>query len=300
MARIGDVSVAHFNEARHFYVEPSFDLMGETGFLIVGVRKLRTASIISLVSTALGTAAFISLLISVRTFSGRYTAPHISLREVLNAFIRHAALGITLIAASGLLGLIATFCFLIPAVLSFARWRGELDTLSKVVKYGFWGAFILGVIALASLASWFHSVLDGSAHPGMNVHELLVHLLGSSALAGFALFLAFLGWVGFLIILDRLRALLGVEEFRSAVIVMIAYAALLAIPIMYSAPAVASASLNVLASIVQMSAWYLVLRGASKVAEQQLRLAPASTGDQQGEEKGEEEGGQQVADFHSP
>lgn len=273
--------------------------MGEVEALVEGVRKLRTASTVSMLSTALGTAAFFSLLISIQTFSSKYPAPYVSLREVLGVFIQHAAVGIALIVASILLGLIATFCFLIPAALCFARWRSELDMLSRMVKYGYWGALILGVIVLASQLAWFNAVLDDFTRPSANVHELLVHLLGNLALAGFALFLAFLGWASFIVILDRLHAYLGIEEFRSAAIVMVLYAALMVIPVLYSAPAVASLAFVVLAHIVQISAWYLVLRGTS-VAAQQLRVVPASTRDQHREEEGKEEGGQQIAHPHPP
>jgi len=231
---------------------------------VKGMRLLRTGALLDLASGVLAIVALISLFPALVAMLGALSA--LRPGQLITYVAAFLAVPGLLLLISVLLSLVATYAFLIPSSSNLARWSSKLETASKLMKVGYWGALAVGLLAVALLVVGVLNLM--SPRLGGAALTAVASILGFLGAAIVTLILAFLGWLGLILFLFNLSSATGLEGFKNAAALMIAslVAALLPLPV----PAI-SIVVVFLAAALSLAAWYLVMDAAGRA----LRQAPA-------------------------
>uniref|UniRef100_A0A7C3SKN7 DUF973 family protein n=1 Tax=Thermofilum pendens TaxID=2269 RepID=A0A7C3SKN7_THEPE len=237
--------------------------MVEQSFHLKGLRLLKSYAELALAAQVLGLVALVLVFPALLGLLAELPRgrPLVSLPSLAGSLALLALAGV-LALVGAVLSLVAVYARLIPAGDSLARWRSVLASPAKLMKYGYWAALGLGILALvvvaasiAPLLGELPSLLRGS---GTGIREaaalqLVLGLVGALLIFVIAAIAAFVGWVGEVMLLFELSSQTGVQGFRTAAILLIL--ALLtsfisAIPYIALAAAFLPAALQVAALVV--------------------------------------------------
>ncbi|MCC6005212.1 MAG: hypothetical protein LM590_12825 [Thermofilum sp.] len=211
--------------------------MPEQDFYERGLVLLKGYSELLLASQVLGLLALIIIIpvllsfpaVFTTHFPGNYPSTLAVLQRLWGSMVALALFGL-LALAGAILSLVAVYGRLIPAGENLARWREALASPSKLIKYGYWAALGLGILAvivlaasLAPILGRIPSVVQGSrigAGDSVVVH-LLFGLVGALLVAILAAIAALIGWIGEVMLLFELSSQTGIAGFKTAGVLLI-------------------------------------------------------------------------------
>lgn len=240
-----------------------------------GMRLLRSAAtlqIIFYILTSLGSLIiFLSMLPLLTFFTRPYGAP-LRLRDIVEGMapsLTPIALAVALIVTGAVISLVAVYARLIPSASRLAEWRSKLRAPSKLIKYGYWGALVFGILALILLgvggATAVRQALRGGASGG-GFMEVLSLIFSGASLAITGMILWFIGWVGLLILLLELSSETGISGFKVAAVLHIVGAAVSLLSVNIALLVIAPA----LSLALEIAAWYFTRESANRA----LRAPP--------------------------
>ena len=200
--------------------------------LVSGLCSLRKAATLNIASQLVGFAAAASLFVALFSIVAALMAAPERPARLVEELQRPGVLAplaavLVLFLASAILGLLATFAFLIPGVGKLAKWNSAFETPAKLVKWGYWSALILGVLALLVGAAGFAPIVQvvaeraGPLEPRAFVLQLIAGLFAAIALAVLAGIAYLVGFAGLVIALFELSSQTKVDGFKIAAILLI-------------------------------------------------------------------------------
>jgi len=208
-------------------------LMSEQGFYLKGLRLLKRYAEVALAAQVLGLVALVLVFPALLGFLAELPrGPATALPSLTGSFALLVLAGV-LTLVSAVLALVAIYACLIPAGGSLARWRSVLASPAKLMKYGYWAALGLGVLALvvaaasvAPLLGALPSLPQGPAAWRTELRETALlqfvsGLIGALLVFVIAAIAAFVGWVGEVMLLFELSSQTGIEGFKTAAILLI-------------------------------------------------------------------------------
>lgn len=221
-----------------------------------GMRYLRRAALFQLLSVALLVAAaamaFPALLAALSALRPpRWSLPDL---DVPARLLTPLALPVLTALASLLLGAVSVYVFLVPSASSFARWSASFSSSCKMLKLGYWGALLLGILSAALVGLGFRAILRREGIVA------LAWLLGGAAASLITLLLLIVGAIGIVTLLLKLYEATGMGGFKTAamLIALQIVLGLLGLIPFISVPA----SLAIVA--LHIVAWYLIMDSASR------------------------------------
>jgi len=203
------------------------------------LRKAATLSIASQLLVGLASAVFLFFvflgLIAVLTGGPESLVEELlrsgALEPFVIALISFLIAAIALFFIAAILGLLATFVFLVPGVGKLAKWSSAFETPAKLVKWGYWSALALGALALLVVVASFEPLVQAilqQARPEPHVFalQLVPGLSAALALAVLAGIAYLVGFAGLVIALFELSSQTKVGGFKVGAILLIAGLAL--------------------------------------------------------------------------
>ena len=197
-----------------------------------GLGSLRKAATLNIASQLVGFAALAFALIVLFSLVATLIAVPARPTRLVEELQRPGVLALlaavlVLFLASAILGLLATYAFLIPGVGKLAKWNSAFEIPAKLVKWGYWSALILGVLALLVGAAGLASIVQvaagraGPLEPRAFALQLIPGLFAALALAVLAGIAYLVGFAGLVIALFELSSQTKVDGFKIAAILLI-------------------------------------------------------------------------------
>lgn len=241
------------------------------------MKLLRDAATLQILANVLCLIGLVALLPTVFAFLSAFQYPLLGGEQGISSLARELAPRLAMLIpvsliflVSGVLWLVAVYAKLIPSASRFARWREKFSTPSKMIKYGYWGALALGILAIAIIVLAFASIAPhiGRGAPLGNARffAFLGWLFGGLALGFVAAILTFVGWLGLIIMLFDLSSETNIGGFRTAAILFIVdfiLSVFASVPI----PALLVPGLAVISGLgvaLTLAAWYVVRDSAGR------------------------------------
>jgi hypothetical protein len=242
-----------------------------------GLSSLRKAATLNIASQLVGFAALAFALIALFSLvAALIAAPARPVRLVEElqrpGVLAPLAVVLVLFLVSAILGLLATFAFLVPGAGRLAKWSSAFETPAKLVKWGYWSALILGALALLAGVAGFAPIIQAvmerarPLEPRSLALQVVAGLFAALALAVLAEIANLIGFAGLVITLFELSSQTKVDGFKVAAILLILGFALnfiILLPHLHWA--------SMLAGVMTFIGWIVARDAAGKV----LAAAPA-------------------------
>jgi hypothetical protein len=206
--------------------------VGSQEHLASGLSSLRKAATLNIASQLVGFAALAFALVALISLVAALVAAPARPARLVEELLRPGVLAplavvLVLLLASAVLGLLATFAFLVPGVGRLAKWSGAFETPAKLVKWGYWSALILGALALLAGAAGFAPIIQAvmerarPLEPRSFALQVVAGLLAALALAVLAGIANLIGFAGLVMALFELSSQTKVDGFKVAAILLI-------------------------------------------------------------------------------
>jgi len=196
---------------------------------------LRKAATLNIASQLVSLAAVVFLFIALFSFVAALIAASARPARLVDELMRPGVLAplatvLALFLIAAILGLLATFALLVPGVGKLAKWSGAFETPAKLVKWGYWSAFILGALALLVVVACFAPLIQAilqqtRPEPRAFALQLVTGLFAALALGVLAGIANLIGFAGLVIALFELSSQTKVEGFKvSAILLIVGFA----------------------------------------------------------------------------
>lgn len=182
----------------------------DIGIAIEGLRKLRTGSILMIVSSLLLNCVYLIMIILSMFPGGALDRLEVVAADSISILM--------ILIAGAVLALVALFAFIVPGASRLSEWReGEFSTPSKMIKIGYIMGFILMFLGVLVL---FIGAAMGTATGGVETVVGSV-IVGGIALSVIGAIMTIIGYIGLVLLCFRLNSVFRESLFTIAGILFI-------------------------------------------------------------------------------
>ena len=128
--------------------------MAEQDFYRKGFQLLKSYANLNIIVQVLGlgsllaSVAILVLGFLVTPFSSTSQRPPVGIPSFTPLLIALSIVGVVVALASIILYLVAVYGRLIPGAETLSKWRSALASSAVLIKYGYWAALVLGILAI--------------------------------------------------------------------------------------------------------------------------------------------------------